>query len=740
MGTGEPKISYDHLVQWMHRVHFSRKITIILICLAFISGIATYLTFTEASILDQSPRTMILLLNVDLVILLLLGVVVAKRLARVWAERKQGTAGSKLHVRLVVITSLLTVTPAIFVTVFSGFFLNERVESWFSQRIQTALQQSSTVAEAYLEEHKKVIRANVETMARDLARQFDFLVQNQELFNHALDLHAEARGLNEAIAFTSVPQILGKTRLSFSLEFEMMSVQDLERSKREVVIHTSENGDRVRALVQIDPNLDAFLLVGRFVDQSVSERIKQVNDAVSDYKRLEEQVTNLQMKFVLIFIMVCLLLLMISIWSALTFATRLARPISALIDAAEQVRRGDLTAQVDETVSEDELGSLSKAFNKMTCQLKDQQQDLIIANQQIDMRRQFIEDILKGVTAGVVGLAADYRIKLINPSALQMLYLQERDVLGQRIINILPEFEKILEKAKEKRTTVSSDQVVIRRKGFSRTLMVRVVFEKEADKPGGMIVTFDDITELVGAQRKAAWADVARRIAHEIRNPLTPIQLSAERLQRKYQKQIHEDPDAFKTCLETITRHVDHIGIMVKEFSNFARMPEPKMKQEDLIQLCQRNMALQQNAHQDIQYFFDSSIAELNMMCDADQIGQVITNLLQNAAEGIERLIEKESPVDYVKKIQIIIAKTSTTLQIKICDNGIGFPTTDREQLFEPYITHRPKGTGLGLAIVKKIVEDHQGALSLLDNEQGGAVVQINFALECVMSEKKNDK
>ncbi|HEX2114853.1 MAG TPA: ATP-binding protein, partial [Alphaproteobacteria bacterium] len=420
-----------------------------------------------------------------------------------------------------------------------------------------------------------------------------------------------------------------------------------------------------------------------------------------------------------------LLLLLAAVWTGLVIATRLVQPIAALSAAAERVRSGDLLVRVEEGTSDDELGSLSRAFNRMTSQLSTQRAELVEANRQIDDRRRFTEAVLSGVSAGVVGLDADGRINLPNRSATVLLSTDLDRMIGRDFREAVPEMAALFEAARADPNRLAQDEVVIQRAGRRRTLLVRIAGERVAGGTIGFVVTFDDVTELEAAQRKAAWADVARRIAHEIKNPLTPIQLSAERLKRKYLAEITSDPETFRICTETIVRQVSDIGRMVDEFSSFARMPAPVMRTEDLVELVRQTVFLQRNARPEITFETDLPGHPVRLALDQRQVGQALTNLLQNAVDAIhgrEPAAELEPG-----RIVVRVEERAGQIAIVVADNGKGLPTEDRDRLTEPYVTTRSKGTGLGLAIVKKIMEDHGGELSLADRPEGGAIVTLVF-------------
>jgi len=424
---------------------------------------------------------------------------------------------------------------------------------------------------------------------------------------------------------------------------------------------------------------------------------------------------------------VAMLFLVAAVAIGIHFAAQFAGPISRLITAAEQVRGGDLAARVPEGEKDDELASLSRAFNRMTYQIESQQRELREANRQLDERRRFTETVLTGVSAGVIGLDSLGRINLPNRSASALLGADLEQAIGQDLAEVAPEMAGLLDEAERRPDRLAQSQVELIRGNSTRTLLVRIAAEHNGRDISGFVVTFDDITELLSAQRKAAWADIARRIAHEIKNPLTPIQLAAERLRRRYLKEIKSDVETFTICTDTIIRHVGDIGRMIDEFSSFARMPTPVLKPENLVEIVHRAVFLQRTAHPEIVFEPVFPANPVAVSCDARLVGQALINIVKNAIESIEarRAENSASPPGHIR---VSVAEEDGQAAVIIEDNGKGLPQHGREQLTEPYVTTRTKGTGLGLAIVKKIMEDHHGELVLEDGEPEGARVSLHFA------------
>jgi two-component system nitrogen regulation sensor histidine kinase NtrY len=713
---------------WAARVGLANKLAVVLTIAAVLAGFATYAVLTESPPFGHDPNTVYLLLNLDLVVLLLLGAVIARRIAVIWVQRRRGRAGSRLHIRLVVLFSVVAVAPAIIVAAFSALFFYIGVQSWFSERVSTAVNESLSVAQAYLEEHQQTLRADVLSMANDLNREAPRLLSDPNFFNQFVSTQAILRGLTEALVFDSSGRTIARSNLTFALQFEPIADELLEQARHgDVVLLTTDSDDRVRALVRLDRFVDTYLLVGRLVEAQVIGHMERAEGAVSEYQQLELRRGELQITFTLIYVVVAVLLLLVAVWIGLIFADTLVTPISALIAAAERVRAGDLTARVSTTAAGDELANLSRAFNRMTSQLESQRRELIEANRQLDLRRRFTETVLSGVSAGVLGLDVEGRINLPNKSATELLGRDLDELVGRKLVDAVPEMADLMASIRRRPGRLVEEQVKIQHESGARTLLVRIAAERLDGKVRGYVVTFDDITELLSAQRKAAWADVARRIAHEIKNPLTPIQLSAERLKRKYLKEIKSDPETFITCTDTIVRQVADIGRMVDEFSAFARMPTPVIRPADLTQLCRQALFLQQSAHVGIEFVSRLPSEPVTVPCDSRQVGQALTNLLQNALDAIEG--RDRPPEGDLPRGQVVLSLRQSDQEVVITveDNGRGLPANDRDRLTEPYVTTRAKGTGLGLAIVKKIMEDHGGLLILEDRPGGGARVQLVF-------------
>lgn len=712
------------LYSWLR---LEKVLGIALPVLAVASGAATYFALTDAGPLGTNQRNLNLLLYSDVVLLLLLAFVVLRRIVKLGLARRQGSAGSRLHLRLSVLFGLMSITPTVLVLLFSILFFVNGMQAWFGDRIDNLVMTAQAVAEGYLAEHQENIRVDSLRMARDLNRDGPLLETNSRLLHQAVNLQAQLRGLSEAIVFDGTGKVMARSGFTLALENEPINKEHLEAARNgEVPIFQNETGDRVRALTRLDNFLDAYLFIGRIVDPTVLSYTQQTGEAITEFQILKENKQETIIFVTLMFLLVALLLMTAAVWLGLNVATDLSRPIGELIGAVEKVREGDLSARVRELPLDDEIGILSRAFNRMTGQLSDQRRELVQTNQKLDERRQFTETVLSGVSAGVIGVDRKGNINLPNLSAARLLGVETADMVGKPLSKITPEIGALLGEARKRRPEPIEAQVKITRDGEERTLLVAVAVEELQDKIVGFVVTFDDVSALLEAQWKGAWADVARRIAHEIRNPLTPIQLSAERLKRKYLKEIKSDKETFVICTDTIVRQVDDIGRMIEEFSNFARMPAPMLRLENLNELCRQVIFLQRNAHPKTDFIAIMPENPVYATCDGRQMGQVVTNLVQNAAESMDRRDGKDDGPRVILRLQ----EEDGRAVIEVEDNGPGLPVEGRDKLLEPYVTTRKKGTGLGLAIVRKILEDHGGTLVLGDAEGGGALIRAEFACD----------
>lgn len=685
-----------------------------LIALAVICGIATYAALAEVPPLGNNPHLVVWLLNIDLIILLGFFIIVGRRVAGLWRRRRLKQGASGLHVRLVMTFSLLAITPALLMTIFAAVFFQYGIQTWFSDKVKTAITESRAVAGAYLQEHQQVIKADVLAMANDLNRQSTLLFDSPASFQRMVKTQSILRNLPDVIIFNGNGDVIVQTGFIFSIDMGDITQTTIDRANSgDVVLVTNPDEDRVQAVMKLGEFSDAYLYVARRVDPRVLDHIKATGEAAAEYEFLAGRFAGLQFSVTLIFVVVALLLLAGAAWVGLMFARQLVNPIEQLMNASEKVGQGDLLAFVSDQSDIDELNYLAKSFNRMTRELNQQRTELVAANQKLDQRRRFTEAILIGVSSGVISVDRHGVINMANQACAKLLALESREaLLGQNVSAILPDIRGLLDDAFEKNAKELTSEIThYLRDGTKLTLHARISIELVGDSDRGAIITFDDITELQSAQRKSAWADVARRIAHEIKNPLTPIQLAAERLKRRFMKDLSgEDQQVFAQCTDTIVEHVSDIGRMVNEFASFARMPVARLEEGDIAALIRETAMLQAQAYDKNIKFEWCGLLQSNTakrwMFDGQQLRQAITNVIQNAVDSIQ---EQEGGQG---SIAIGLYESESKLSFVIADSGKGFPVTDDlNKLAEPYITHKKRGTGLGLAIVKKIMEDHKGKL-----------------------------
>lgn len=725
----------QRLYERAKRGRVERWLMVVLLIMAVVCGVATFFAVTGRLPGSVGNTTLIILLLLDLALLLCLCVIVARRLVVIWAERRRGLAGARLHARLVGLFGLLAVAPAIVVAIFAAVLFDFGLRIWFSDQVSTVVRNSLEVAEAYLDEHQRAVAGEAVAMARVLTAQGPIRLMDQRRLQAVLAQQVSDRTLSEAVIFDGNRRELARGGFRVFADFNPRTLPNwaLEQARSgDVVILPSEEDSRIGALVYLDSLSDSYLYVSRPVDARILGQLDQSRGAVALYGELEGQRHDLQITFAVVFALVAALLLLVAIWIGLAVANHLTRPVSSLIRAAERVAGGDLSARLPPPRTGDEIASLIGAFNRMTEQLQQQRGDLLAVNRQSEESRRFIEAVLSGVSSAVVGLDALGRIRLANNAAEALLGVSSEELTGSLLRERLPEVRGLVQRARERPGRYAERQIAFdRADGQVRHLFARVLAQRGGGRAvQGLVCTFEDVTDLLAAQRKAAWADIARRIAHEIKNPLTPIQLSAERLKRKYLRQIVDDPETFELCTDTIVRQVSDIGRMVDEFSSFARMPAPVMQPENLIQLMKEAVFLQRQANPKVAFELALPEGSLMLQCDSRQVNQALTNVLLNAVQAVEAQGERDG------RIEVGLAETEGALEISVTDNGRGLPEGDASRLTEPYVTTKAKGTGLGLAIVKKIMEEHGGELLLSNRPDGeGARVVLSFPAKRLVEE-----
>jgi two-component system nitrogen regulation sensor histidine kinase NtrY len=617
--------------------------------------------------------------------------------------------------------SLVASVPTLLVVIFASLLLQSGINFWFSEQARAPIAGAQNAANTYRQEQLDDVTAEVRTMGGDVVDRLNqFGIDDPELYNF-LVYQTALRRLNEAVLLTinsegSIQMQAGLNLYDRPLEsrFAVADLLALGAGDMKVKLDLQ---DRIEGVVRLDPDAKLFLYAARDATR-LSEVVRTAESAAREYQAVLDRSRAYQIQFNAALFIVSLLIVAFAIWIALQLADRLVRPVGQLVDAARRVTAGDLSARVPGARARDEVGTLGHAFNRMTMRLEEQTGELVGANRQLENRRAFIEAVLSGVTAGVVSVDRDRRVRLINRSAEALLRTSDRDVVGERLSELAPELDRHLD------ADEGEDIVRLDRDGETHTLAVKRV---RAD--GGHILTFDDITDQLLDQRRAAWSDVARRIAHEIKNPLTPIQLAAERLQRRYGKEVQSDPATFERLTGTIVRQVGDLRRMVDEFSSFAQMPKPVFRKESIAEVARQALFLHEVAHPDIRFSLEAPEPPPAMICDRRLLGQALTNIVKNAVEAIQQRREEGGTEEREDRIHLVIWEEGRRLGIDVSDTGIGLPA-DRRRLTEPYMTTRAKGTGLGLAIVKKIIEDHCGQIAFTDAPGGGTCVRLSFDLE----------
>ncbi len=710
--------------------------TALLAIVAILAGFATYAALAEIAPTLIPRSDLQKLIWLDAAIVVVLACLIAMRLVSILIARRRGKAGVRLYVRVVLLFALMAVLPTAVVSTLVGYTFKSAIEDFFNERVRTALGDSLAVSNRYLAERQRTFEQSIIPLAAALQDGPDIQLNKAELTQFLTGVMARGNLTELAIVDQFGSPVVRGQLPGVSAEFvrpPLRRIQDAMTGQAQLL---TEQPDRLSALFRIYPDRQLFLYISQGIDKTLLEQVNRIGSTVDAYTALENDRNEFQLRIAMIFVVIILVFLLLAVWIGILFATRLSEPLSALIGAAAKVRSGDLAVRVPESSSEDELGLLSREFNRMTGQLGEQRQELIAANTKLDERRRFTEAVLSGVTSAVISLDTEGKVELANRAAQEMFGVGSGNLLGIHLSERVPGLASLLALGLTRPTRIVQEELEFRRSGETRTLLTRVAVEQfgGGDDPvelrgqlQGFVVTFDDVTELLSAQRKAAWADVARRIAHEIKNPLTPIQLSAERLKRKYLKQITDDPETFSVCTDTIIRQVGDIGRMVDEFSSFARMPRPVLQSEDLKEICLQALFLQRNAQPQI--VFSSYLPDhpVTLAVDRRQIGQALTNLLKNAGEAIEGRTHGDGQTLPQGEISVRMEEDGDKIAVVVEDNGKGLPQAERSRLTEPYVTTRAKGTGLGLAIVKKIMEDHGGYLLLEDREGGGARVTLVF-------------
>jgi two-component system nitrogen regulation sensor histidine kinase NtrY len=700
--------------------------------LALLSAFLTFVVLTGLTPIEPTREVVVSFLLINGATILVLVGIIVREVWQMIQARRRGRAAARLHVQIVSLFSVIAVLPAVLVAIVANVTIDRGLDRLFSGPTREVIQNSLIVANAYLHEHAQLIRGDILGMANDIAHARPLFDQDRATFRELLTASAASRNLPGAMLIDKDRNILETAQTGIQQSFTTPApefLSNVDETEPQIAVFIEAN--YVAAVIRLRAFNDTFLYVARLLDPRVVAQLRQTQASVAEYAELESRRLGIQVAFALMFAVIALTILMASVLIGLNFANWLVAPIRRLMSAANIVSTGDLHVQVPVHRSEGDLAQLGETFNKMTQELRTQRDELVSASDLIDSRRRFIEAVLSSASAGIIGVDASGSVGILNRSAEKLIGHAESETLGHPLSDVLPELDDMMKAAREGTQRLVQGQITINRDGHERNLSVRVSAEQTSHSRDSYIITLDDITELVSAQRTSAWADVARRIAHEIKNPLTPIQLSAERIRRKFGKVITEDKAVFEQCTETIVRQVDDIRRMVDEFSRFARMPKPVIEGEDVADTVRQAVFLMRVGHPDIDIQADVKEEPMRAQFDRRLISQALTNIIKNATEAIEAV-----PSDQLGKgrVDVIAAREGNDIVIDVIDNGIGLPKVSRARLLEPYVTTREKGTGLGLAIVGRVLEDHGGRIELNDAADirpgaRGAWMRLRFAI-----------
>ena len=719
MATRTRRLSWENISRLRRLRKLQNVATLGLVILGPILALVTYLVMGP---LDQgtSSRILRIVLLSDLIYVIIIAALVLQRVVQMVAARRTQSAGSRLHLRLTGVFAIMALAPTITVAIFATFTVNMGLEAWFSDRVGRVVDNSVAAAQAYEEEHRRDLVADARVLASVInatKRAAVFIDDGdirQVLSRGQRDIQ---RGLREAYVIDGTGDIRARGERSYLFDYEEPSAEQLQEARDTgVLVIRDWDNNEFRALIPLEAITDRFLYVSRNVDGDILNLLDDTQETARFYAQRESERGRVLFEFGLLYLGFAVILILAAVWLGMWFAERLSRPVGRLTSAAQRVGEGDLDVRVREEEGDDEIAMLSTYFNQMTHQLKGQRDTLLANTQQVERRRRLFDSVLGSVSSGVVGLDSLGRVTFVNRAAERLLDWHE----DQQSVDLgvaVPEFAALFTRLKKSASGFVQEEIKVTRSARQENLLVRMSTRKGEDGAHeGYVVAFDDVTDLVSAQRMAAWGDVARRIAHEIKNPLTPIQLSAERIKRKFGRQLEEGPaHELEQLTDVVVRQTNDLRRIVDEFSKFARMPEPETKEESLSKLVREATLLQDSGQPDVVFETDLTADDLATDVDATMINQALTNLLKNAGEAIESYVEKgDVMVGFRPTIRVSSAIEGPEAVIRISDNGIGLPQ-DRARLFEPYVTTRDKGTGLGLPIVKKIIEEHGGTLVLDD-------------------------
>ena len=731
------------LKQWRNRRKF---LTILAWSLILLGPILTGLTVSilQGEFGSKLSNILRLILLADGIYLLVVISIVGYAVMRMFAARRAKSAGSRLHMRLSRVFAIVALIPTVLVAVFAVVTLSIGVEGWFSKNVQNVVKSSLSAAEAYKNEQRDDLKIDLSFMSVRLNeyKKSNSFVSDSDLRVQLISIQKLIqRGLKEAYIIDRNANLRSRGELSYLFGYEEPSDEIMKSAELgDLIIIEDWPNNEFRSLIRLKSFEDKYLYISRTVDGKILNLLDKTMESAITYNTMESQREKILWSYGLLYLGFATFVILSSILLGMLFAERLSRPVGRLAGAAQRLGAGDFDVKVIEEKGDDEIAMLSRVFNHMTKQVKRQRDDLIAANDYTERRRRLFDSVLSGVTAGVIGLSSDGNIGFINLAAQKLLNLNSDNHEGKSIQIAVPEFIDLFRLIQKNDNKTQQQEIKLTRAGAIEILLVRISARiSENELVEGYVITFDDVTNLVSAQRLAAWGDVARRIAHEIKNPLTPIQLSAERLKRKYSPIVGTEDSNLSQYCDVIIRQTNDLRRIVDEFSKFARMPEPIKRPTNVTKLLKAVILLFQVSSPKISIVFNNLYDDFNVSIDETMINQAFTNLIKNAGEAIESKLNSQPDLKFDPEIRITIDQIMNDLEITIEDNGIGLPNQGRSRLFEPYVTNRENGTGLGLSIVKKIIEEHNGSLELLDaspfskTDSFGAKMRIVFPKEIII-------
>ena len=708
---------------------FRQKLFLVSLLLSLLICFFIYKSLYQFKLINDHENIFTISLIISFILIVIIFFILLKNIFFILNQIKLEKAGQELQKKILLIFSIIALTPTLFISFFSIFIFDAALSGWFNKKISTAISQSVEVANQYLDEHQSGMRGDILELVNLININSEIFSSDKNKFNNFLDKYTRQHNLSEAVIIDSIGNVLAFSEFVFEYTYTEIPPKFYDTANNgKILIVKEDDSNKMRAFIKLPQYIDAYLLITSFVDQRVLNAIKSTSIAVSDYQSIEIKQFDIKISFIVIFLLITLILLFTSLIIGLNIANRLFEPITSLIKGAEEVGGGNLDYKIsDEVLSKiniNEIKRLVQAFNLMISDLKSNRVDLEHANDQLDKRRKFSESVLSGVYSGVIGLDKNLKINLPNVTATNLLGITIGKDFGKPILDIVPEFTDVINSLLISKKNVVEDKIYIVRDDKVLNLITRFVVQKSDDLILGYVLTFDDVTSLIAAQKMGAWSDIARRIAHEIKNPLTPIRLAAERLMNKLSSNRKIDKKTFEQSLNMITRQVDDIHHLVDEFSSFARMPSPKLKVININKVIVEYINPMMSSFEKVLIEVDNVIENALIMGDEKQIRQACGNLIKNSYENVNSNNIKNARISIIFKIENNFA------EIYVNDNGTGIEKSIISQIIEPYFTTKVGGSGLGLAITKKIIDDHNGSIFIrpLKGSKGTSIL-LKFPL-----------